>query len=106
MIIMIEIVLQLIGFSLLSLSMSRHYSHVVNRRQRIPKITMWLLRVVGYGMLLTAVILAINSWGMALGLVYCFATATLVTILLALLLTYKPYWLSFIPSIVNKIVTL
>ncbi|MCL1045328.1 DUF3325 domain-containing protein [Shewanella electrodiphila] len=91
-----QISLQLLGFTLLSLSLSRHYDQVINSVKRPSKPIVWTLRLSGYGILLLAIIQGIKSWGLALGLVYSFATATLVATLLAMLLTYKPHYLTFI----------
>ena len=96
MIIVTEILLLIFGFALLSLSMSRHYNDVMVRRQRLTKNTILLFRVIGYSSLIIAAIVAVNVWGLALGLVYWFGTATLVTTLLSLTLTYHAHCLLLI----------
>jgi hypothetical protein len=96
MLILIQILLQFIGFSYLSLSITRYYRPVTNQSLRAPKRTVWALLVCGYTLLLIAIILALNGWGVALGLVYSFATATLAATFLAILLAFKPHYLAFI----------
>lgn len=91
-----QILLQLLGFTLLSLSLSRHYSQVINNAIRPTKRMIFGMRISGCILLFFAVFFALKSWGVALGLVYSFATATLVATLLAILLTYKPHYLTFI----------
>jgi hypothetical protein len=98
----ILILLLTIGFTLLSLSLSRHYSHVSNKRQRLGKSAILLFRFIGYSFLIAAAILSISFWGIALGLVYLFATTTLVAIVLSTILTFKPRWLSLIPLSLQK----
>ncbi|MEI6893044.1 MAG: DUF3325 domain-containing protein [Colwellia sp.] len=99
--IILQIILLLLGFTLLSLSMSRHFSQVTNKRQRLAKSTVWLFRMLGYGLIIVSVLVAINAWGVVLGLVYCFGTAMLVTLLLSLILAYRPRWLSVIPKMMK-----
>lgn len=96
MLILIQILLQFIGFSYLSLSITRHYSAVTNQSLRPPKRTVWGLLVCGYTLLLIAVVFALHSWGVALGLVYSFSTATLAATFIAILLAFKPHYLAFI----------
>lgn len=91
-----QILLQLLGFTLLSLSLSRHYSQVINNAIRPTKRMILGMRISGYILLFLAVFFALNSWGVALGLVYSFATVTLVATLLTTLLTYKPNYLALI----------
>jgi hypothetical protein len=95
--VLLLILLLIVAFTLLSLSLSRHYSDVTNKRQRLPQHFILLFRFVGYGFLLVSVTLSITLWGLGLGLVYCFGTATIVVTLLSMVLTFKPKWLSFIP---------
>ncbi len=94
--IILLIFLLMVGFTLLSLSLSRHYSHVTDKQQRLSKKTKLLFRFIGYSFLIMAVIISVNIWGIALGAVYWFATTTLVATVLSMILTYKPRWLSFI----------
>ena len=96
MLILSQILLQLLGFTLLSLSLSRNYSQITNRANRPTKCTSWAFRACGYTLLIIAVIWALNCWGIALGLVYSFATATLTATLIVILLTYKPHYMAFI----------
>ena len=96
MLILMQIVLQLLAFTLLSLSLTRHYSQVMSQAQRLAKATVLAFRVSGYLLLTIAIFYAVYNWGWALGLVYSLATATLVTTFLALLLTYKPHYLSLV----------
>ncbi len=96
MLILTQILLQLLGFTLLSLSLSRNYSKVINRAKRPTNRTSWVFRACGYALLIIAVFWALNSWGIALGLVYSFATATLTATFIVILLTYKPHYMSFI----------
>ncbi|MBE0380472.1 DUF3325 domain-containing protein [Pseudoalteromonas prydzensis] len=86
--ILIQIILQLLGFTLLSLSLQRHYNDVFSQAQRLKKNTCILLRCMGFTMIVVAVVHAINTWGNALGLVYAFATASLVASALAVLFAY------------------
>jgi len=86
--ILIQITLQLLGFTLLSLSLQRHYNDVFSKAQRLKKSTCILLRCAGFTMLIVAIINAIYVWGTALGLVYGFATATLVATALAIIFAY------------------
>lgn len=88
--IIVPVLMQLFGFALLSLSLSRHYSQVFSKAKRPTKHVLWILRGCGYAVILLAIGYAINSWGITLGLVYSFAIATLTATLIALLLTYKP----------------
>jgi len=97
MLILSQILLQLLGFILLSLSLSRNYSKVIKSANKRPtKRTSWIFRACGYSLLIIAVFWALNSWGVALGLVYSFATATLTATFIVILLTYKPHCLAFI----------
>ncbi len=91
-----QILLQLLAFTLLSLSLTRHYTQVMSQAQRLAKSTVLTFRVSGYLLLTTAIVYAVYNWGWALGLVYSLATATLVSTLLAVLLTYKPHYLAFV----------
>jgi hypothetical protein len=95
--VLLLIFLLIVAFTLLSLSLSRHYSDVTNKRQRLSQNFILLFRLVGYGFLLASVTLSVSLWGLGLGLVYCFGTATVVVILLSMILTFKPKWLLFIP---------
>lgn len=88
MMIAIQILLHLFGFALLSLSLQRHYSDVFGQAQRLKKRSNILFRYVGFTLLVVATVNAIYTWGTALGLVYAFATATLVATTLAILLAY------------------
>ena len=98
-----EILLLALGFSLLSLSMSRHYTQVINSRQRLSTKAVWLYRLLGYGILIAGLVLALMFWGVTLGLVYWFGTAMLVVLPLSLTLTYKPHWLLMIPLIFDML---
>jgi hypothetical protein len=96
MLIFTQILLQLLGFALLSLSISRNYSKVIksaNKRQ--SKRTTWVFRACGYSLLILAVFSALNTWGLALGLVYSFAIATLTASFIVILLTYKSHYFTF-----------
>jgi len=95
--IILLILLLMVGFTLLSLSLSRHYSHVTDKRQRLANKTKLLLRFIGYSLLIISAIISEKVWGIALGGVYWFATTMLVATVLSIILTYKPRWLSFIP---------
>lgn len=94
--ILTQILLQLLGFTLLSLSISRHYSQVITNAKPPTQRIIWGIRISGYTLLLLAVIYALKNWGLTLGLVYFFATTTLVATFLAILWTYKPHYLAFI----------
>lgn len=97
MLILTQILLQLLGFTLLSLSLSRNYSKAIkSANKRLTKRTSWILRACGYFLLILAIFLALNSLGVALGLVYSFATATLTATFTVILLTYKPHYMAFI----------
>ena len=96
MLIFTEILVLIFGFILLSLSLTRHYNRVTEQRVRLSKRVMLVFRLGGLSLLIIAIILAVNIWGVALGLVYWFALATLVILLLSMLLTYKPQYLFFI----------
>ena len=93
---MMQILLFIAAFTLLSLSISRHYSQVTNSRQRLNKKQVWLFRFNGYCLIVLAMYLAISAWGVTLGLVYCCGTAMLVALTVSLILSYRPRWLSFI----------
>jgi len=95
--ILLLICLLMVAFTLLSLSLSRHYRHVTNKRTRLTRKNILMVRFIGYSFLIAAAIISINIWGIVLGLVYGFATTTLVTIVLSAILTFKPRLLSFIP---------
>jgi len=86
--------LLMIAFVFLSLSLSRHYSDVTDKRQHLPKNIALLFRLIGYSFFIAATVLSVNFWGVALGLVYWFGTATLVVLALSLILTFMPKWLS------------
>ncbi|NNG41392.1 DUF3325 domain-containing protein [Pseudoalteromonas sp. NEC-BIFX-2020_002] len=88
MLILAQILLQLIGFALLSLSIPRHFSQVFQHTSRPTKRTVLALRCGGYAFVILAVIIAVNSWGVSLGLVYSVATATLTATTLTVLLAY------------------
>ncbi|MFY8328235.1 DUF3325 domain-containing protein [Pseudoalteromonas sp. ZZD1] len=88
MLILLQIILQLLGFTLLSLSLQRHYNDVIGQARRLKKSTYLLFRCLGIALLIVATANAIYTWGTALGLVYVFATATLVATTLAILLAY------------------
>ncbi|MGS0535575.1 DUF3325 family protein [Pseudoalteromonas sp. SaAl2] len=88
MLILLQITLQLLGFILLSLSLQRHYNDIVSQRQQLKKRSCILLRFIGFTLLVVATAKAISMWGIALGLVYAFATATLVATTLAILFAY------------------
>jgi len=103
MIIFFESLLLVFGFTLLSLSLPRHYSQVYNERQQLSVRILWRLRISGYILIIASMILAINTWGVALGLVYWFAYATPVTFFLSLVFAFKPRWLAFIPHLFNLI---
>lgn len=96
MLILMQILLQLLAFTLLSLSLTRHYTQVMSQAQRLAKSTVLTFRVSGYLLLIIAIVYGVYSWGLALGLVYSLATATLVSTFLAVLLTYKPHYLAFV----------
>ncbi len=96
--ILIELILLMFGFILLSLSLSRHYNKVHNKHSQLSTRTLWIFRVSGYALLLTSIILGINLWGLTLGLVYWFASAMLIALLITLILSFKPHWLSFISA--------
>lgn len=89
----IEIVLLMLGFTLLSLSMTRHYADVTKRGVRLGKGQIKLLRIAGYLLIMIALCYSIFVWNIALGLVYCFGTASLVSLFISLTLTYRPSWL-------------
>ncbi|TGE85560.1 hypothetical protein C7Y70_02290 [Pseudoalteromonas sp. KS88] len=91
MLILLQIMLQLVGFTLLSLSLQRYYNHVFSQALGLKKSTCILCRCAGFALLIVAAIHAISLWGNSLGLVYVFATATLITTLLAVLLAYITY---------------
>ncbi len=88
MLILVQIVLQLLGFSLLVLSLPRHYSEIFGAAQRATKMARLVFKCMGFSVIIVAIVFALNSWGAALGLVYFFATATLIVTLLAILLAY------------------
>lgn len=88
MLILLQVLLQLLGFILLSLSLQRHYNDVFGQTQRPTKQTIRLLKFMGFAVLIVAIAYAIYTWGSALGLVYFFATASLVASALAMLLAY------------------
>lgn len=88
MLILLQIILQLLGFTLLSLSLQRHFNDVFSQTQRLKKSTCLLFRCIGFTLLIVTTVNAISTWGAALGLVYAFATATLVATVLAVLLAY------------------
>jgi hypothetical protein len=94
--ILTQISLQILGFTLLSLSLPRHYYQVINSVKRPSKPIIWTMRLSGYTILLLAVIYAFKNWGVILGFVYFFATTTLVATFLTILWTYKPHYLAFI----------
>ena len=96
MLILTPILLQLLGFTLLSLSISRNYSKVIKSANTRPtNRTTWVFRACGYTLLIIAVIWALNCWGIALGLVYSFAIATLTALFIVILLTYKSHYFAF-----------
>lgn len=97
MMIFFEFILLMLGFIMLSLSMSRHYCHVTDKQLLLTKNNVWVFRTIGYSLLIIAIILAVIYWGVALGLVYCFGTTTLASIMLSMILTYRSHWLAFIP---------
>lgn len=88
MLILAQIVLQLLGFTLLCLSLPRHYSEVFGAAHRATKTASLVLKCMGFAIIIAAIVIAINRWGTALGLVYFLATATLITTLLAIVLAY------------------
>ena len=96
MIIFIETLLHVFGFTLISLSLARHYGQVNKKRKQLSTRLLWVYRLSGYVLLLAGVVLAIYVWGIMLGLVYWLAYATLVTFLLSLILAFKPNYLSFL----------
>lgn len=100
--IILLILVLMTGYTLLSLSLSRHYSHVTDKRQRLPKKTKLLFRAIGYSLLILAALISVNLWGIVLGGVYWFTTTTLVTIVISILLSFKPRLLSFIPSLFSS----
>jgi hypothetical protein len=93
--IILLICLLIVGFTLLSLSLSRHYSHVANKRQRLSTKMTLVYRGVGYSLLIASTALSISTWDIALALVYWFATSSLVTLVLSFILSFKPQWLVF-----------
>lgn len=99
-----EIILLTLGFTLLSLSLPRHFHQVsycktnIKRKQFTTR-HVWIFRGCGYALLFTSIFLTTQERGITLGLVYWFASATLVTLLLSLILSFKPRWLAFIPSL-------
>ena len=90
-----------ISFILLSLSLARHYSDVTKQEIQLSQRAIWLFRLSGYCLLLAAIALAINFWGISLGLVYWFGSMTLVTALLSMVLTYRPQYLLCISVLVT-----
>lgn len=88
MLILLQILLQVFGFTLLSLSLQRHYNEVLGQRTRLTKRLSALFRCAGFTLLIVAIFNAIYVWGTALGLVYSFATATLVATALAIIFAY------------------
>ena len=99
--IFIETLLLALGFIMLSLSMQRHYKQVARRGDTYCNRLEWLLRLSGYCILIISGALALNVWGIALGIVYWCAIATLVTLLLSFVLTYTPHKLRFIVFIMT-----
>lgn len=99
--ILTQVLLLSLSFVLLSLSLSRHYSHVMGKRFRLPNKTKWLYKGTGYCLLIIALIFSIYGWGVTLGLVYFLGSIMLISFLLSLILSYKPHWLISIPIVLN-----
>lgn len=97
----LELLLLLLGFALLSFSLHKHYALARPDQQRLPKVVIILLRVAGYGILLSTALWAMHNRGAALGLVYWFGSATITSLLLSQLLAYRPLWSGYFLSLVR-----
>ncbi|WP_416348723.1 DUF3325 domain-containing protein [Pseudoalteromonas sp. B530] len=94
--IVVLFVLLFLAFALLNLSLSRHRVKLSNRDGSFDVGQQRQFRILGYLLLFITVAFATAMWGVSLGLVYWFATATLTSILVVLLWTYKPKFFSFL----------
>ncbi|HWK55650.1 MAG TPA: DUF3325 domain-containing protein [Hyphomicrobiales bacterium] len=82
-----------LGFICLSLSMNRHYRQLWP--QGTPSRTqVWTLRGVGYCSLALALAPAIAAQGTAVGIVLWCGLLTVAALLQAMLLTYRPLWIT------------
>ncbi len=80
-----------ISFVLLSLAMPRHRREL-NKAHPLSKSAERLFQCLGFAMLAASGALCIYVDGIGLGLVYWLALLTLAALLLALLFSYRPWW--------------
>ncbi|WP_016955737.1 DUF3325 domain-containing protein [Catenovulum agarivorans] len=86
--IFVEIILITAGFVCLALSLSRHYEQIFNKKHRLSQKRMFQLRYAGCSWLALSLYLTISVEGIALGITYWSGLATLVSLVIAMLLTY------------------
>ncbi len=94
-----QVLMQLLGFSLLALSLNRHYQQVAGRTKRLSKIKIKWFRIAGYGILCVSAAIIIVLKGFAVGMTYWLALATLDALCIALILTYRAKWLRYFVKI-------
>lgn len=93
MIMLFVYVFMFVGLIAFSLSMKRHFKQFFPQRKMASLRLLAVFRIIGYLSLSLSIYLCVIAQGLGLGLVIWFGVITIVALLQAMLLTYKPQWI-------------
>jgi hypothetical protein len=94
------LIFMFVGVIALSSSMKRHFKQCYPQRKMPSLRLLFIFRMSGYLSLFISIYFCIIAQGIGLGLVVWFGAVTVVTLVQAMLLSYRPKWIISIGTIV------